>query len=60
MPDDESEVPSFSIGQSKRSKQNLSNQLNNHTNEQQQQQPQEQQQQPASSSTSIDCDEEFS
>ena len=60
MPDDESEVPSFSIDQSKRSKQNLSNQLNNHTNEQQQQQPQQQQQQPASSSTSIDCDEEFS
>jgi hypothetical protein len=48
MPDDESEVPSFSNEQTKRSKQNLSNQIS--TNSLQQQQP----------SNTIDCDEEFS
>jgi len=47
MPDDESEVPSFSIDQTKRSKQNLSTQIS--TNPIQQQ-----------TSNSIDCDEEFS
>lgn len=53
MPDDESEVPSFSVDQSKRSKQNLSNQPNNQINQQQTTTVQ-------TSSTSIDCDEEFS
>jgi hypothetical protein len=48
MPDDESEVPSFSNEQTKRSKQNLSNQIS--INSLQQQQP----------SNTIDCDEEFS
>jgi hypothetical protein len=47
MPDDESEVPSFSIEQAKRSKQNLSNQISPNLPEQQ-------------TSTRIDCDEEFS
>lgn len=47
MPDDESEVPSFSIDQTKRSKQNIPTQVS--TNSNQQQQP----------SSSIDCDEEF-
>jgi hypothetical protein len=44
MPEDESEVPSFSIEQSKRSRQNLSTQIST---------------QPTTSN-SLDCDDEFS
>jgi hypothetical protein len=44
MPDDESEVPSFSIEQSKRSRQNFSTQIST--------------QHPTSNS--LDCDDEFS
>jgi hypothetical protein len=47
MPDDESEVPSLSIEQPKRSKQNLSTQISTNSNQQQ-------------TANSIDCDEEFS
>jgi hypothetical protein len=47
MPDDESEVPSFTIEQTKRTKQNLSTQVSTNSNQQQ-------------TSNSIDCDEEFS
>ncbi len=47
MPDDESEVPSFTIEQTKRTRQNLSTQISTNSNQQQ-------------TSNSIDCDEEFS
>lgn len=44
MPDDESEVPSFSIEQTKRTKQHVSTQVSTQQ----------------TTSTSLDCDEEFS
>jgi hypothetical protein len=47
MPDDESEVPSYTIEQPKRSKQNFSNQVSTNSTVQQ-------------TSNSIDCDDEFS
>jgi hypothetical protein len=47
MPDDESEVPSFSVEQTKRCKQNLSNPISTNSTQQQ-------------TSNPIDIDDEFS
>jgi hypothetical protein len=57
MPDDESEVPSFSIDQSKRCRQNIGNQVTTApANQQQQQQHQTQR----ASSNVIESEAEFS